>query len=65
MAHTDLRHTGHRRALLRRAAAAPGERPAPAAPGYTEPAGPTGTQVWNWTESVVLMGCGPGPSSLL
>ncbi|MGW2458094.1 hypothetical protein ACWC2M_03500 [Streptomyces sp. NPDC001761] len=66
MAHTDLRHTGHRRALLSRAAAAPDERPAPAAPGSTDPAaGPTGAQVWSWAESVLLMGYGPGPARLL
>ncbi|KOG62520.1 hypothetical protein ADK77_27375 [Streptomyces antibioticus] len=62
MAHIDLRHIGHCRALLSRVAAVPGERPAPAAPGSTEPAG---TQVWNQAESAVLMGYGPRPSSLL
>lgn len=65
MAHTDLRHVGHRRALRNRVAAALDERPAPAPPVSAEPARPTGAQVWNWAESVVLSGYGPGPCGLL
>lgn len=65
-AHTHAGHVGLRRPALGRVfAAVSGQRPSPSAADPAERARPTGSQVWNWAESVVLLGYGPPASSFL
>ncbi|MGW5658814.1 hypothetical protein ACWEWG_01745 [Streptomyces sp. NPDC003758] len=65
-AHTHVRHVGLRRpANGSVSAAVPGERPSPGAADSEERAWPTGSLVWNWAESVALLGYGPPASSFL
>ncbi|MGW1259714.1 hypothetical protein ACWD5Q_32210 [Streptomyces sp. NPDC002513] len=68
---TYVRNAGRRRLLSSPVSAACGEQPSRETGNRAErerPADtqmPTDTQVWNWAESAVLFGYGPGPASFL
>jgi hypothetical protein len=62
MAHTYVRTAGHRRSDLDRVS---GERLSRIAAHSQDRERPTDTQIWNWAESVTLLGYGPAASSFL
>ncbi|MEU1593348.1 hypothetical protein ABZ468_10890 [Streptomyces sp. NPDC005708] len=62
MTHTYVRTVRHRRSDLDRVS---GERLSRIAANPQDGDRPTDTQIWNWAESVTLLGYGPAASTFL